>query len=324
MNTIEQESTEKTGLRSDVVTLYNGGQYHLYRYKKYTDVRLVFAPEEDAAFFGGDPDNFEYPRYDLDICFFRVYENGKPAKIEHYLQWAPAGAADGELIFVSGHPGKTDRMDTVAHLDYHPRPFAAHGAELADAQRGAAVELQPAERRERAAGPRGIVLHSEFAQGPDRPTGRAARSGRSWRPNRRRKRPFATAVAADASLRASTGSAWDDIAAALKVLRGIRKDEILLEEGRAFRCRQFQLARTLVRMAEEDGKPNADRLREYPPVEPRIARADALLRSADLRRPGNDQAGRRAEHVRHRGGRRQRPGRRTCSTASRRAIGRPN
>ena len=118
MNTIEQESTEKTGLRSDVVTLYNGGQYQLYRYKKYTDVRLVFAPEEDAAFFGGDPDNFEYPRYDLDICFFRVYENGKPAKIENYLQWAPAGAGDDELIFVSGHPGKTDRMDTVAHLDY--------------------------------------------------------------------------------------------------------------------------------------------------------------------------------------------------------------
>ena len=85
MNTIEQESTEKTGLRSDVITLYNGGLYHLYRYKKYTDVRLVFAPEEQIAFFGGDPDNFEYPRYDLDICFFRVYENGKPAKIEHFL-----------------------------------------------------------------------------------------------------------------------------------------------------------------------------------------------------------------------------------------------
>src|SRR5208337_51618 len=118
MNTIEQESTEKTGLRSDVITLYNGAQYQLYRYKKYTDVRLVFAPEQDAAFFGGDPDNFEYPRYDLDICFFRVYENDKPAKIEHYLQWSPAGAADDELIFVSGHPGKTDRLDTVAHLGY--------------------------------------------------------------------------------------------------------------------------------------------------------------------------------------------------------------
>ena len=117
MNTIEQESMEKTGLRSDVVTLYNGGMYQLYRYKKYTDVRLVFAPEEGIAFFGGDPDNFEYPRYDLDICFFRVYENGKPAKIEHFLKWNRKGVSDGDLIFVSGHPGKTDRQDTVAHLE---------------------------------------------------------------------------------------------------------------------------------------------------------------------------------------------------------------
>ncbi len=83
-NTIEKESLDKTGLRSDVVTLFQGGRYHLYRYKKYTDVRLVFAPEKDIAFFGGDPDNFEYPRFDLDICFFRVYEDGKPAKPKHY------------------------------------------------------------------------------------------------------------------------------------------------------------------------------------------------------------------------------------------------
>ncbi len=89
MNTIEQEESSKTGLRCDVITLFNGGQYHLYRYKRYTDVRLVFAPEQAAASFGGDPDNFEYPRYDLDICLFRVYENGRPAKIEHFLQWAP-------------------------------------------------------------------------------------------------------------------------------------------------------------------------------------------------------------------------------------------
>ena len=91
MNTIEKESLDKTGLRSDVVTLYHGGLYHLYRYKKYTDVRLVFAPEEDIAFFGGDPDNFEYPRYDLDICFFRVYENGKPVKAPHYLRGTRRG-----------------------------------------------------------------------------------------------------------------------------------------------------------------------------------------------------------------------------------------
>ena len=116
MNTIEQESKEKSGLRSDVVTLYQGGQYHLYRYKKYTDVRLVFAPEVQAAFFGGDPDNFEYPRYDLDICFFRAYENGKAVRQADYLKWSGTGAKDGELVFVSGHPGRTSRLNTVEHL----------------------------------------------------------------------------------------------------------------------------------------------------------------------------------------------------------------
>ena len=113
---IEKESKDKTGLRSDVVTLYQGGAYHLYRYKRYDDVRLVFAPEQQMAFFGGDPDNFEYPRYDLDICLFRVYENGQPAKIEHYLKFNSNGPNDGELIFVSGSPGKTDRQLTLAEM----------------------------------------------------------------------------------------------------------------------------------------------------------------------------------------------------------------
>ena len=113
---IEKESKEKTGLRSDVVTLYQGGVYHLYRYKRYDDVRLVFAPEQQMAFYGGDPDNFEYPRFDLDICFFRVYENGQPAKIENFLKWNSRGPGDGELTFVSGSPGKTDRQLTVDEL----------------------------------------------------------------------------------------------------------------------------------------------------------------------------------------------------------------
>src|SRR5579862_5449623 len=117
INNIEKESRDKTGLRSDVVTLYEGGAYHLYRYKRYTDIRLVFAPEKEAAFFGGDPDNFEYPRYDLDICFFRVYENGSAAKIEHYLKWNRAGAKDDELVFVSGHPASTSRLNTIRHLE---------------------------------------------------------------------------------------------------------------------------------------------------------------------------------------------------------------
>jgi hypothetical protein len=113
---IERESQEKTGLRSDVVTLYQGGEYWLYRYKKYTDVRLVFAPEQQIAFYGGDPDNFTYPRYDLDMALFRVYENGKPIDSKDYLKWNPKGAGDQELVFVSGHPGSTARLNTMAQL----------------------------------------------------------------------------------------------------------------------------------------------------------------------------------------------------------------
>jgi hypothetical protein len=113
---IEKESKDKTGLRSDVVVLYNGGEYWLYQYKAYTDVRLVFAPEEEAAFFGGDPDNFTYPRYDLDMALYRVYDNGKPLQTVNYLKWNAKGAAPGELVFVSGHPGATSRQDTEAEL----------------------------------------------------------------------------------------------------------------------------------------------------------------------------------------------------------------
>jgi hypothetical protein len=113
---IESESLQATGLRSDVISLYKGGEYWLYRYKKYTDVRIVFAPEEQAAFFGGDPDNFTYPRYDLDMALFRVYENGKPLHTENYLKWNAKGPAENELVFVSGNPGSTQREDTVAQL----------------------------------------------------------------------------------------------------------------------------------------------------------------------------------------------------------------
>jgi Peptidase S46 len=115
---IESEATRESGLRSDVVTLYGGARYHLYQYRKYTDVRLVWAPEAAAAFFGGDADNFEYPRYCLDACIFRVYENDKPAKIEHFLKWSDNGPAEGELTFVAGNPGRTSRIFTTDALKY--------------------------------------------------------------------------------------------------------------------------------------------------------------------------------------------------------------
>jgi hypothetical protein len=114
---VQKESQDTTKLRSDIVSLYNGGEYWLYRYKKYTDVRLVFAPEQQSAFFGGDPDNFTFPRYDLDFALVRAYENGRPAQVKDFLRFNPRGAADGELVFVSGHPGSTSREWTVAQLE---------------------------------------------------------------------------------------------------------------------------------------------------------------------------------------------------------------
>src|SRR5262245_47909759 len=113
---IQKDSLDKTGFRSDVVSLYQGGEYWLYRYKKYTDVRLVFAPEQQMAFFGGDPDNFTFPRYDLDFAIMRVYENGQPVQSKDYLKWNSKGSIDGDLVFVSGHPGSTERGLTMAQL----------------------------------------------------------------------------------------------------------------------------------------------------------------------------------------------------------------
>ncbi len=115
---IEAETMKKTGLFCEVVSFFNGGLYHLYQYHRFTDIRLVFAPEENVGYFGGESDNFEYPRYNFDVAFFRVYTNGEPYHPEHWLSWSPSGAADQELVFVSGHPGKTERLNSVAHLEF--------------------------------------------------------------------------------------------------------------------------------------------------------------------------------------------------------------
>ena len=262
MATIEKESLEKTGLRSDVVTLYQGGQYHLYTSKKYTDVRLVLAPEFDAAFFGGDPDNFEFPRYDLDVCFFRAYEDDKPARPEHYLKWSPDGSKDGDLVFVAGHPGRTSRLNTVAHLEYlrdvafpltlellHDREaflldYGKRGDEQARQSKEDLFGYQNS-RKARMGGLKGLKDEALMAR-------------KAKAENELRER-----IKADPEKQAAYGAAWDKIAEAQKVAARIARKNSLLERGFAFDSQLFQIARTLVRLAEESGKPNPDRLREY-------------------------------------------------------------
>jgi hypothetical protein len=261
MNTLEEESLKATGLRSDVVTLYRGGQYHLYRYKKYTDVRLVFAPEQAIAFFGGDPDNFEYPRYDLDICFFRVYEDDKPARIEHYLAWSRAGAGENELVFVSGNPGRTDRENTVAHLEFmRDRVFPT----VLNLIRRREVLLDTYSERS--------LENARRAQDElfGYQNSRKARLGglaglqdpSVMRLKREEEQALRQAVAAHPRLK-DASRAWDDVQATLRTWEEIYIPYSLYEQRWAFNSDLFSKARTLVRLVEESSKPNADRLREY-------------------------------------------------------------
>ena len=261
MAEIEKESLDKTGLRSDVVTLYQGGQYHLYRFKKYTDVRLVFAPEQQIAFFGGDPDNFEYPRYDLDICFFRAYENGKPAQIEHYLKWSRAGAGEDELVFVSGHPGRTSRLFTLAELEYlrdYRLPYALQRLNDLEVTLSA-FSNRSEENARRAKEDLFGVQNSRKAF-----TGELAGilDPKLMAKKRLDEQKLRESVAAKADLK-PVAKAWDRIEQAQKVIAENAKDYNLLEVGHGFNSTLFGIGRTLLRAAEEKPKANKDRLREF-------------------------------------------------------------
>jgi len=261
MAEIEKESLDQTGLRSDVVTLYQGGQYHLYRFKRYTDVRLVFAPEQQIAFFGGDPDNFEYPRYDLDFCFFRVYEHDQPAKVPHWLRWSQAGAAEGELVFVSGHPGRTDRLLTVAELEY-----------LRDVQ--FPYTLQLLHRREVVLGAWGERSEENARRVRDDLFGvqnsRKAREGglaglldpAFIASKQAAEQKLRGAVAADERFKEAR-AAWDRIAAAQGRIQESALRYRLLEGGHGFNSEWFGITRTLLRAGEERAKPDGERLREF-------------------------------------------------------------
>jgi hypothetical protein len=256
---IEKESQDSTGLRSEVVTFYAGGEYWLYRYKKYTEVRLVFAPEQKIAFFGGDPDNFTYPRYDLDMALFRAYENGKPVESREFLKWNSKGAQAGELVFVSGNPGSTDRLSTMAQLEAERdtalpariaqirrrlgvlRKYAAGGAEQ---MREATSQIFGLENSLKAllGEYNGLLDKALIAK------------------KQKEESDFRTRIAASPELSVKYGNAWDAIANAQKKQLS-RHKEILFRSLRGSRI--ANLARTIVRYVAEVNKPDAQRLEGF-------------------------------------------------------------
>ena len=261
MAAIEKESLDRTGLHSQVVTLYQGALYHLYCYKKYTDVRLVFAPEEQIAFYGGDPDNFEYPRYDLDICVFRAYENGKPAKVQHFLKWSPAGPAENELVFVSGNPGHTDRLRTVAELQYLRDVSYPHILERLY-RNEVLLSAWSARSRENARRARNDLFGTRNS--------RKARDGALaglltpgiFDRLRQSERQLRQVVETNSAL-AEVVPAWDRIARAQKNIEAQTRDYEMLERAYGFNSVLFNFARELLRAAEERPKPDGERLEEY-------------------------------------------------------------
>jgi Peptidase S46 len=268
---IEKESKEKTGLRSDVVKLYQGGAYHVYRYKRYDDVRIVFAPEQQMAFYGGDPDNFEYPRFDLDICIFRVYENGQPAKTRDYLRWNSHGPNEGELIFVSGSPGRTDRQLTVDELTdrrdrevpgwlslFNRREVLLNAwgqRSFENARRAYEDFLGDQNNRKRYDGYIAALFDPEI-----------------WRAIEQREQKLRDAISADTKLKSAI-DAYDRIKKAQAELARIAPRYDYLEQERslpvgyrgprAFYGSLFKYARLLTRALDERGKPNGERIAAF-------------------------------------------------------------
>jgi len=260
MSQVEKDCTTATGLRCDIVTFYSGQVYNLYKYKKYTDVRLVFAPEFDIAFFGGDPDNFTYPRYDLDITFFRVYENDKPAHLDNYLKWSATGVSDGDLIFVSGHPGNTSRLLTMAQLEFlrdvqYPsvlnflakriallQDFSKQSEENARVAKEDVFSLQNGQKA--ITGYQGGLLDKSIMQAKADAEAKLKASFKADAKN------------------ASASDPWEEIAQAMKLQQSIYASMTYLERLRGF-PHLAQTARILVRAAAEKTKPNDQRMREF-------------------------------------------------------------
>jgi hypothetical protein len=257
----QQSCGSDRAVRCDVVSLYHGGVYDLYRYHRYTDVRLVFAPEFAVAQFGGDPDNFNFPRFDYDIALLRIYENGKPAPTPDYLKWSRGGTKAGDLVFVSGNPGSTSRELTVAQLTYtRDITFPIEIPQIAE-YRGILEEFQkggPEQMRESNEDLFYVENDFKALNGQQRALDDPAFFARKVEAEQQLR----AAVAARPDLQSAYGSAWDDIAA-LQPLRAQLAPRYNAIEGFALNSGLLGYARTLVRAAEERTKPNGERLSEY-------------------------------------------------------------
>jgi len=257
---IQSECQQQTQLTCQVVTLYQGGIYSLYRYRRFNDLRLVMAPEESIAFFGGDPDNFTYPRYDLDLTLLRVYENGQPYQPTDYLKWSPGGAGENELVFVVGNPGSTGRLNTVAQMEFlrdvgYPATLAAYKRLLAIYPILEKTDTSAARRYQNDIF--GIANSQKAVTG--------YRAGlldtASMATKRAFERELRARVAADARLQAQYGGAWDAITRAQQELATFSPQ--LRYYGFGGNSQLLQLAAGLVRVATEAGKPDSARLTQY-------------------------------------------------------------
>ena len=258
---LQQSCGGQAAVRCDVVSLYHGGVYALYDYKRYSDVRLVFAPEYAIGQFGGDPDNFNFPRYDFDIGLLRAYENGKPVASPEYLKWSPNGSTDGELVFVPGNPGRTSRELTISQLAYvRDQQFPRELPVLAEF-RGQLTQFQqrgPEQAREA----HEILFFVENQFKADQGRDFALLDPRFFGQKMAAERSLRAAVAKNPTLQREYGSAWDQMAA-IQRLRAQVEPRFGAIDNFAFQMGLLGDAFTLVQAAEERTKPNSQRLPEY-------------------------------------------------------------
>jgi hypothetical protein len=257
---IQTECNQQTQLTCQVVTLYQGGMYSLYRYRRFNDVRLVMAPEGDIAFFGGDPDNFTYPRYDLDLTLLRVYENGQPYAPTDYLKWSGAGAIENELVFVVGNPGSTGRLNTLSQMDFYrdlqyPPQLAAYKRLLAIYAELARTDTSAARRYQ----------NDVFGVANSQKAVTGYRAGLldtlSMAKKRAFERELRARIAADPKLEAQYGGTWDAISKAEGELASFYPQ--LRYYGFVGGSTLLPMAAQIVRIASESGKPDSARLAPY-------------------------------------------------------------